>query len=160
MQSFSREAAATVADHEIQQRRIARIKAVRNKEKQMAKQQTVQYTELQHEAQKHIEEELQKQWQTQKNAHLHNLKTKYHQLQSSIGTAHQSAHKTTHAMQATAILNHQTLHHQKHIATQRAHTAHSKLHQKILNEQNEREIRAQWRYNAIKLAEIHRRKLT
>merc|ERR1712154_395462 len=90
----------------------------------------------------------------QKNNQLQQLKVHYNHLQSSIGTGHQSAHKNINYLNEIAIINQQQLNKQHIINKERVRTAISKLQQKILDEQNEKEIRAKWRNNAIKMAKF------
>ena len=62
-------------------------------------------------------------------------------------------------MHERALKNQQILNQQHMTQQHRATAAISKLQQKLLDEQNEKEIRAQWRRNAIQMAQIPRSKL-
>ena len=159
MEPLSREAAIEFARQEIKQKRIDRIKAVRNKEKLIAKKQLNQYSQFQHFTQQQIENEMEKQWILIKNDKLQQLKEHYDKIQSNIGSGHDSAKENINNLNKMALFNQKLLNKQNETRQQRANNAISKIQQKIINEQNQKLIRAKWRNNAIEMAQIHRKKL-
>eukprot|EP01084_Bolivina_argentea_P022649 42095_1 len=159
MKPLSREAAATFAQHEIQQKRIERIKAVRNAEKQYAKEQRVQFVSLQKLAQRQTYNDMEQKWEINKENQLKKLTNHYNNLQSCIGAGHGLANTNTNLLNKMAIENQKKITQQNITNQERARNAMSKLQQKMVNEQNKKDERAQWRNNAIQMAQIYRQKL-
>lgn len=149
----------SLAQQQIQQKRIERIKAVRSKAKRISKQKAAQFSELQTAAQHSLEDEIEKNWQTQKEQKLQRLKAQYEHLQSQMGSAHIAAQQTTTQMQKQALQHRDELEQHQIVTTQRARSAMSILQRRIVNEQNSQQQRAQWRLRALQLVEHHRHRL-
>jgi len=148
-----------LAQQQIQQKRIERIQAVRDKEKKFAKQQSAQFSELKQCTKKEVEQELAQEWEQRKLKKLQHLKQKYQDLQNSLGLGHHSASTNTQQLHENAV-QHQAILSQQHTQQQqRADQALSKLQQKLLAEKSEKSTRAKWRQSAVEMALLHRHKL-
>ncbi len=159
MHTFSREAAATYAQQQVQQKRIERLKAVRAQAALRSKKKSSIYKDIVTATDGEMKEIMADEFEETKSKQMNKLRSQYNALQKATGTAHHSAHQNTLQMQQTAIENQKQWDQQQAVQAERGRTATSILQKRLIEEQQAKETRALWRQQAMEMAQQCRQKL-